>query len=153
VDKKRTIKEQICKHLQELLDNKINVAQNAIESVRESRDSDTKSSVGDKYETGRAMMHIEVEKHEFQLIKTLKLKNDLSKIDIQKAYKKVEYGSLIKTNHGNYFISIGIGKLEIDNEVFYAISLNSPVGMQLKDKKAGDIVHFRENEISIIEIN
>jgi len=148
----KSIKEQICIHLNEQLDRKIEVLINTIDSAKESRDNDTKSSAGDKYETGRAMMHIEVEKHEVQLSKTLKLKNDLSRISLKKEHRKVDYGSLIKTDKGIYFISIGIGKIEVDNTIVYAISLNSPLGKQLKGKEKEDEVQFQGREFRIKEI-
>lgn len=152
MNKKDNIKEQIYKHLHALLDEKIDVYQKAINSAIESRDNDTKSSVGDKYETGRAMMHLELEKSEYQLNHNLKLKNDLSRINLRTASKRVEYGSLIVTDRGSYFISIGIGKIVIDNSIVYAISLNSPLGAQLKGKKAGDILQFNGREFHIREV-
>ena len=71
----RQLKGLIYNQLQEMLDRKIESAKKAIESAKEARDSDTKSSVGDKYETGRAMMQIELEKNEVQLNKVINLRN------------------------------------------------------------------------------
>lgn len=143
------IKLQIYNSIIQLLDKKIDSAKTAIEMAKESRDSDTKSSAGDKYETGRAMMQMELEKNEAQRSKNFTLKNELSKIDIEKENTKVEFGSLVITDLGKYFISIGIGKIEIDNDSYYAISLASPVGKQLKDKKTGDSFHFQGKEMVI----
>jgi len=67
------IKEQILNRLHEIVDNKIDIAKSAVDSVKESRNSDTKSSEGDKHETGRAMMQIEPEKNETQLSKALNI--------------------------------------------------------------------------------
>jgi len=148
----RQLKGLIYNQLQEMLDRKIESAKKAIESAKEARDSDTKSSVGDKYETGRAMMQIELEKNEVQLNKVINLKRQLSQIIIEKKYMKVEFGSLVFTNQGNFFISIGIGKIEIDDEIYYAISLASPVGKVLFDKEVSDMFQFRGTDFLIRDI-
>ena len=47
------------------LDRKIEVINKAIVLAKDSRNNDTKSSAGDKFETGREMMQIEIEKNVF----------------------------------------------------------------------------------------
>ncbi len=152
MNKNETLKKQICEQLQAILDLKVDVAMKAIASAKESRDDDTKSSAGDKYETGRAMMHIEMEKNEAQLIYARKLKNDLSLINIKKEYNKVEFGSLVLTNLGNYFISVGLGEFELNTDYYYAISFASPIGKLLKDKIVGDKATFQGREFILLDI-
>lgn len=142
-------KKLIFSHLHEIIEQRIEIAVKAIQSAKESRDNDTKSSMGDKYETGRAMIQMELEKYELQLSKNLKLKNELSQVNLKKEYNKVEYGSLIITNQGNYFISFGQGKIKINNTAYYCISLASPIGMLLQGSKEGDKVLFQEKKITI----
>ena len=146
------IKEALVSQIIKSLDVKIDLLKKAIESAKESRDNETKSSVGDKYETGRTLMQMEVEKNRIQLTKNEKLKTELLKIDVNKKHEKVEFGSLVKTSQFNYFISVAIGKENIDNETFFCISLASPVGKLLQNKKAGDIVLFQGKHIEITEI-
>ena len=150
--KPKEIKDLIISRLHEIVDNKIDIAKSAVESAKESRNSDTKSSAGDKHETGRAMMQIELEKNEIQLSKALELKQELNKINILKKSDKVEYGGLVLTNQGNFFISIGIGKIEVNKETFYAVSLASPIGKLLHHKTIEDKVQFQEREITITNI-
>jgi uncharacterized protein YgiM (DUF1202 family) len=132
-----------------VIDEKISVCKNSIESAKESRDNDTKSSVGDKYETNRAMMQIELEKNNQQLAQYLKQKKELSDIDINRTFDKVEFGSLLLTNQGNYFISVGLGKFEIEDGLFYAISMASPIGQILKNRIIGDIIQFQAKNFII----
>lgn len=89
-------------HLQSAIGEKILICRKAIDLAIEARDNDSKSSVGDKYETNRAMMQIELEKNNRQLAQYLKQKKELSDIDINKTFDKVEFGSLVLTNQGNY---------------------------------------------------
>ena len=150
----KSAKSKILVHqkLGEILDGKIEEASLAIASVKESRDNETKSSAGDKHETARAMMQIEMVQNEEQLSKAIHLQNEYSKIKLEKEYNKVEMGSLVFTNHENYFISVGIGKIVIENEIFYAVSLASPIGMFLKDKKPGDKGNFQGRDFVLIDI-
>lgn len=147
------LKQVILNHINQTLDQQIESLKSTIKSAKESRDNETKSSVGDKYETGRAMVQMELEKNRVQLNKTLQLKNHLSQINPKKQYNTVEFGSLVLTNNGNYFISIGIGKIEIENESFFCISLASPIGKTLQHKSVGEKINFQGKEITIMEIS
>ena len=152
IKKTNKTKQLIYSKIQQLLDDKIETLKEEIESTKEARNNDTKSSAGDKYETGREMMQIELDKNEAQLNKTVKLKSELSKINILKEYNKVEFGSLVVTNQGTYFISIGIGKVDINNENYYSISLASPIGKLLLNKEIGNKIKFQNREFKILNI-
>lgn len=149
---KSQIKELILNQLHKLLDKKIEALEQYIESAKESRDNETKSSVGDKYETGRAMAQMELDKNQTQLTQIQNQKNELLKIDVSKKYDQSEFGAIIITNIGNYFLSIGIGKVELENESCFCISASSPIGQQFLNKLAGDSVFFNGKEILIKEV-
>ena len=146
------IKEEIYNQILLVLNYKIKTLRKTISETIESRNNDTKSSAGDKYETGREMLQIEIRNNETQLNKTLDLKKELSFINLQKIYKKVEYGSLVITNQGNYFIAIGIGKVEINKNNYYSISFASPIGKLLQNKKIGERFIFQEKEFKITDL-
>jgi len=148
----KDFKSLVYNEILEDLDRKIEVIQSAIASAKDSRNNDTKSSAGDKYETGREMMQIEIEKNEVLLNQTAKLRKELSRIDVLQEFNKVAFGSMVITNKGSYFISVGIGKIQIDQHTCYAISLASPIGSLLKDKIVGDEVQFQGRTFTIEEI-
>lgn len=152
MNKNKDLKDVIVNQLLEIVNERIGNALKSIDSAKESRDTETKSSVGDKYETGRTMVQFELEKHNIQLLKAQQQKHELSQINLQKKYNTVEFGCLVFTTQGNYFISIGLGKMEIGFELFYCISLASPVGKILNHKKVNDQMNFQGKEITIIEI-
>lgn len=152
-------KQKIVQHLYQLLDQKINTAEVAIQSAKEARDHETKSSAGDKFETGRAMMQIEQQKNEVQLSKAITLKKTLEQINLDKvplenaAATKVELGSLVQTTAGLFFLAIGIGKIEIEKKKIFVISLAAPMGKLLFGKKAGDEINFQGKTSTIITVN
>jgi hypothetical protein len=135
------------------LEQNIAETEQAIASAKESRDNESKSSAGDKYETGRAMMQIELENNGRQLEKTRLAKQDLLQLDLLVAHSVVGLGSLIYTNEGTYFISIGFGKLELVEQPYYAISLASPIGQALKNAKVGDRVSFQGKVLEVLRIS
>ena len=59
---------------------------------------------------------------------------------------------MVYTTKVHYFIAISAGEIKINNETFYAISPNTPIGQLLIGKKVGDEVTFRENVFKIIEL-
>lgn len=146
------LKALIVKRLTEAINEKAAIVKNEIQLAIETRDNETKSNVGDKYETTREMMQLEIEKNALQLNKYELQKNELLKIDINKSHHKVELGSFVFTAENTYFISIGLGKIEIENEPVFCISLISPIGKLLQNKKAGDKINFQGKEIRILKI-
>ena len=123
---------------------------NMLDSAKNDLLSETKSSAGDKHETGRAMLQLEMEKASQQLASVNKMKETLSKIAVKNSSKIACLGSLIITEKANYFLAISSGKITIENSDYYAVSTNSPIGSQLLGKKIGDSIIF--NETTIIEI-
>lgn len=142
----------ILRHLLLLLQSRIDECKAVILLLRESRDKESKSSAGDKYETGRAMAQIELDKLQQQLQNHLSLQAELLKIQPEIRTEKAGFGSLLNTSAGNYFISVGIGKIEVQEEVVYAISLASPIGQALKGTQHGDEIIFNGSSIQILSV-
>ena len=146
------MKEAVCKHIISLLDDKINAAEKAVLSVKESRNNETKSSAGDKHETGRAMSQIELDNNEVQLGKVLNLKRQFLQLDMQKERTIIEPGCMVRTDNATYFISIGLGEIKVNEQVCYAVSLQSPIGRAMENKKTGDVVSFQNRQFEVLEI-
>ena len=117
-----------------------------LDSIKKEKNNLKKSSAADKFEISRALMQTEYDKIHNQL---LILKNQLraiKSISLSDKKKKVGVGSFIKTNKSFYFISIGLGKQIIDNNAINIISLSSPIGKLLNNKKKGDKIVFNNKE-------
>jgi transcription elongation GreA/GreB family factor len=134
------------------VEKRFNTIQNTINEIQESLTSETKSSAGDKHETGRAMLQLEREKAGNQLAEIQKIEENLSKINSSNTSKKIGLGSAVYTNKSNYFIAISAGELKVENEVFYAISPNTPIGQLLLGKTADDEVIFRDTKFTITRV-
>mgnify|MGYP001048888450 CR=1 FL=1 len=120
---------------------------NSIESNKNDLFSETKSSAGDKHETGRAMIQLEMEKASQQLSVINEMKDTLKRISIEDSLGKIKLGSLVKTTKGSYFLAISVGQVKIENNAYFVVSTQSPIGKQLLGKKKGDIIPFNQAEI------
>jgi len=149
----KTNKLLILDHLKNIIQQKIEAAQNDIAITIEARNSDTKSSAGDKHETSRAMIQIELENIQKQLNNNLNLRQELERINVDRTFQQVENGSLVQTNLGIYFIAIGLGKVELQQQTYFVISLDSPIGLKLKEKKVCDEISFQDRIIRIEAIS
>lgn len=139
-------------HCNTLISKRINTIQDALMRIEESRNNESKSSVGDKYETGRAMMQMEEAKNQAQLTEALKAKKLLDSIKPERKSNRVETGSLVVTDQGIYFIAVGIGKIMIEGQILYAISIDAPIGKALKNKQKGDEIAFGDRQVLILTI-
>lgn len=148
-----TVKEQLHQECKQFLDSRFLVVKGRIENIQESLQSETKSSAGDKHETGRAMLQLEREKAGNQLKDIQVQQERFSKVNIHSKSDVVSLGSLVKTNVATYFIAISVGKIVIDDTIYFAISPSSPIGKILLGKAIGDYFTFNGIEQHIIEID
>lgn len=140
----QTCLQQIAKRIQNL--------EERIATINESKASETKSSVGDKFETGRAMLQMDEEKMLNQLQFNRAVQGQLKQIPLNEKSDQARSGSLVKTENGLYFIGIGLGKVKIEQTLCYCVSLESPVGMALIGQKIGDKISFNQMEMTILDI-
>ena len=143
------LKQQLYKQCLDFVEERLSNVQNQIKEIQESLTSETKSSAGDKHETGRAMLQLEREKAGQQLAEVEKLKEALSKIDVEKTSEPIGLGSVVFTSKANYFIAISAGQLEVGSDKFFAISPNTPIGLLLMGRIVGNEVVFREQNFLI----
>lgn len=146
------IKQELYSLCQEKILERIDNIENRLASLIESRDNETKSSVGDKYETGRAMMQIEIGKSQQQLAEAKKVKVQLSQINPQKENENIQIGSLVETNKGIFYISIGLGKITWNQQTYFCISTDAPIAKMLFRKQAGDSFSFNGQNFDILSI-
>lgn len=144
----KSTKSEIHLKLRSILEKSLEEARREYILAKESRDSDTKSSAGDKFETGREMMQREMDKLSALVDNTLNSIAKLDRLTDLPAAVVISEGSLVVTDLETYYISIGYGKLDD----VYAISIESPLGIELKGKKVGERIEMRGRKITIKSI-
>lgn len=146
------LKHDIILRCHQYVDSRIATAREAMADAQAAANEESKSSVGDKYETGRSMMQIEGEKAAHQLAEATKLKDILYHISPEKRSQKIGSGSLVITNSRKIFISIGIGKLDFNGEEILVVAPTSPLGKALMGCAINDRVAFNGESMLILDI-
>ena len=124
----------------------------SMDKAQQAANQETKSSVGNKYETGRAMMQLEREKYVQQLKVNQRALEFFSQLSPLEEHNKIQIGSIIITDQGNFYLSMGIGSIEIQGTTFQTLSLNSPLGKEFMHKKSGTTFSFRNKDFEILGI-
>ena len=145
----KQIKQQLFAYCQEQVNSRIARIKAEILHAREAANEDSKSSAGDKYETGTAMMHLEQEKNQGVLNEALILQKTLGNINPQKTYQSVQLGSLVITSMGAFYISVSLGKTILDGQSYFLVSAASPIGKALLGQVAGASVAFNGKTVEV----
>lgn len=141
------IKQQLFKACRDYVNEKQQTIERIITSHKNALASETKSSAGDKHETGRAMLQLEMEKAGQQLAEVHTMKATLERIQLHTNSKKAVLGSIIRTSTFNYFLAISIGKVVLDGIDYFVVSTNSPIGKQLLGIEPDAIIPMHKSKV------
>ncbi|CAN5154346.1 hypothetical protein BH09BAC5_BH09BAC5_28630 [soil metagenome] len=130
---------------------RIETLETSLKAARESGNDETKSTTGDKHETGKAMMQLEQEKIGIQLNELMKMSKVMEGIPTEISKDKIKPGNIIITDKGNFYISIAAGKLLITDEIYIAISAVSPIGSAFIHSSIGKTVKLGNNFYRILD--
>jgi transcription elongation GreA/GreB family factor len=146
------MKEKILATCLQLVTEKLKNLKIAMSDLRESAAQDSKSSMGDKYETSQAMIHLEQENLMSQYNEVIRTHGILSQIKSDNVSEFGAVGALIETDNGNFYISIGLGKIDVDGYSAFAIAPISPIGSAFLGKTVGDKIDLNGRSYSITKI-
>ena len=128
--------------LQTELDLKLAYQKDTIQVAIISRNSDTKSSAGDKFETSREMAQIEITKIEAEILKTKQFIQHLTTNTAQ----------LIITDKIIFCITIAFGKLIVNGTEIFCISNSAPISRVLVDTKISQQFEFGGVPYKVLDI-
>ena len=146
------IKRKIHTAYLKIINSKILILQQTLADLKESGSNETKSTAGDKHETALAMLQIEQANTRAQLQAAIELHSILIIINPAVHSINILPGSYIKTDKGNFYLSVALGKIEIAGETVTAISPQSPLGAKLIGRKVKDTVSINGIEFLINSI-
>ncbi|MDG1279466.1 MAG: hypothetical protein P8O16_19500 [Algoriphagus sp.] len=111
---------------------------------------DTKSSAGDKFETGRETMTQDLLTVEKQLKQAKFEFDELCRLQSIKGISPtVQEGSLVHLGNDIFLISLSLGQLDVDGQKIFLLSESSPLGQTLIGQKKGSEVNFRGKMMKI----
>lgn len=143
----------------EFIDKRIKAIRDAMQETKASADEETKSSAGDKYETGLSMMQLDMEKQAGQLAEAIKTRNSLEQVRLldetstSNTNGAVKPGSAVETSNGNFYIAISAGQLKVNNQLYFAVSPATPIGSKLMGLKTGDSFSFNGKQYVVSKVH
>ena len=143
-------KAELIRIIHNKLSEKIQNLEKLIAETRASN-NDTKSSMGDKYETGREMLQQEINNLQIQLNEVLK-QQDFLKTLLIKSSDKAEKGAIVKTDRGLFFISVSLGEITFENQKIICISPESPLAKAMNGKQKGEAFSLNNMNQGIVDI-
>lgn len=130
-------KEKIIEIIRNKIADKIQTFEKLIAETRASN-NETKSSMGDKYETSREMVQQEINNLQRQLNETVNQQALIQKITSEPSLK-VQNGALVKTDRGLFYVAASVGEINIDQQKIMTVSAESPLIKAMSGKKKGDV--------------
>ena len=122
------------------LNNKLKFLNQNLESAIISRNSETKSRAGDKFETSREMAQIEIRKLETEILKAQQFIQDLQE----------NKADLIITETEVFLISIPFGKIAINSKTIYCISNSAPIAKLLLNTEVSTGFNYRGVDYKVV---
>jgi len=147
-----SFKEKVYSAFLDSITRQVTDYQKNLDDLAESAANETKSTAGDKHETALAMLQIEQRNIKGRLAEAQEKKKLLEKISPVVSSLVVVKGSLVQTNLGYFYLSVALGKIEVERTSIMAISPVSPLGSKLLGLKMGDKVDLNANAYFIQSI-
>lgn len=135
-----------------LLETRMGEAKVAMLAAQESANSNEKSSMGDKYETGRAMGQLDRDMHAKQLALLQDEYAKLLKVNISVQHKIAEIGALVQTENQQYWIAVSLGQVLVENKKIMVVSPQSPIAKFMLHKKKGDSFEVNGKRQKIVAV-
>ena len=136
-------KHQLKQYCEQIILQRIAIAQQSMNNAQAAANEEEKSSAGDKYETARAMSHLQKDMHARQLLAHQQELNALRTIDTGAIYQVPAPGAFIQCTAAVFFIAAGLGKQVVNGEEIIFLSPLSPLAQQLMGKKVGEEIDFK----------
>lgn len=147
------IKKKLYEHCQYYIQDLLKRAQQGIATSQQAAAHEQKSSAGDKFETHRAMMHLQTE----SFVQRLEVAQSLADALIHVSFlprAHIGLGSLVETEQGWYFIAISAPSHQIDEQYYTILSTQAPFYRAMQGLEAGDWIEWTppQGQSDFIEI-
>ena len=136
----------------DLIGQRIAAAQESIDQAQQAANQEEKSSAGDKYETSRAMGHLQKDMHARQLAEHAKEQATLHRINVDTLYPTATSGAFISCPGVAFFLAAGLGKQTIEGQTIYFLSPQAPLAKASEHKKTGDSIPFNGTNLTILDV-
>lgn len=147
-----SLKQQVFDKCTDALNIKIEEMLIEVGQLRTGIANDSKSSMGDKYETSREMMQQEINRLEQQIIINKQHLFMLKATSTNQNSDIITKGSLVETNIGNFLIAISFGELKLDDFSCFLISEVAPIAKLLMGKTKKNQIEINKKQVNILNV-
>ena len=106
----------------------------------------------DRYDSFRTQLMRRRDLLAQQLSKEMNELQVIDKLESMKNLDHAAFGAVVLTQDQNYFLSIGLGKLEVDSTTYFAESPIVPISQALLGKKKNETFEFRGKKTEILDV-
>ena len=144
----------ILKHLLDHVDKDLTEAKARMASLKESLGAESKSSAGDKHETGRAMIHLEQERVQDTVGRLEHMRGILiQRASQDKAIQRVSPGALVETTGPWVLVGVPLGKVQLPDALVLCVGAEAPLAQQWHGAQPGDQVALGPQKLTIQAIH
>ena len=144
----------ILKHLLDHVDKDLTEAKARMASLKESLGAESKSSAGDKHETGRAMIHLEQERVQDTVGRLEHMRGILMQRAAQdKVIQRVSSGALVETTGPWVLVGVPLGKVQLPDALVLCVGAEAPLAQQWHGAQPGDQVALGPQQLTIQAIH
>jgi len=146
-----SIKQELLQVCMDYVNKRIYNYKLEMETIKESIENNDKVNSEDD-DSGNGKLLNDLEKNAQHLNDATKMLETLKQINPKIHNESGALGSIVYTQTNIFFLSVSVGKIELENSSYFAISLQSPIGMLLRNKIKGDQINFNGTNYTITEI-
>ena len=145
------VKKEVMEACKQWVQARMSEVKQEIAKLEEAAANETKSSMGDKYETGREMIMQEKVKlsERLQLLGNQQIA--LNALD-ETLHTQIKAGSLVVTSQAAFFIASAIGAVTVKGEQVFVISQIAPIAKEMMGKKVGDHILFNGKQQEVTNV-
>ena len=143
-------KEGLSQELYAVLEDKLEQLRALIAQTRSSN-VETKSAMGDKYETGAEMLGQQINQLLLREKVLLDQIHDVKGLPKGKA-SRIERGAVVRTEMGYFYLSTSGVNIKLEGQEITCISMDSPLSGALMGKHCGESFSLRDKTYTVLEI-
>ncbi len=134
------------------IQEQLDTLQNRLAELMEAKSNETKSSAGDKYETGMAMIQNQEQLLKKQYADTRQRMMQLQAAANYSFTARVKKGSLVQLSTGWFFLATALGKITVNQTDVYVLSTDSPLGKKILKQTINSQITLNGTMIRVLDI-
>lgn len=76
----------------------------------------------------------------------------LYRIEDERSNPLIGFGAIVVTSKQKLFISVGLGKFDMEGDTYFAVSMEVPIVQSMKGLKQGEEFEFRGEKIKVLDV-